>query len=460
MVWHVDNEQGPAPPGRESGHDSQQPTGGGPDMLIVPYDGAKKAGRAVFGIILLALFATLVFNDEFALHLIGVAGFMTTLLFLAEWLATSAITLEPDRIVKRRLFFGDTVIPSRRAVMTMDLHTIRFYHGNTVNRRERITIRLSMIAESSRDAIVEYADTRYEIRLAEVKGGEGEGTTQEGSGTGKGRKIGTLLLEPYTRAISIYRSALGFMGTFFAIAVITVGTSDDFAGLAPELPAFTVRLVCILLAVGAYPLLRMINPANAAGGDGSSPVSVAKLPWSQRFKGLENHTTASAVVVTGVFTLGFVLFMQFGNILDFYLFQAVGMLYYLDFYPHLSVWERLSEGRREQAAETGTALLVDPPPTRRRSLQVSLVVMGALAVSSYGQSHNYLYKNKKDCLDDWGSEQSCTEPPTGSGYYQSGYYFGPRYGTYYRSSNHSVGAVPVSRGGFGALGSFHASFGG
>jgi hypothetical protein len=102
-----------------------------------------------------------------------------------------------------------------------------------------------------------------------------------------------------------------------------------------------------------------------------------------------------------------------------------------------------------------------PAAARRRSLQVSLVLVGALAVSSYGESQHYLYKSKKDCLDDWGSEQECKEPPAGSGYYRSRYYFGPRYGSYQTGRpTHSVGSVAVSRGGFGSLGGFHASFGG
>jgi hypothetical protein len=86
--------------------------------------------------------------------------------------------------------------------------------------------------------------------------------------------------------------------------------------------------------------------------------------------------------------------------------------------------------------------------------------MGALAMTSYGQSNNYLYKSKKDCLDDWGSEQSCVEPPPGSSHYRTGYYYGPRYGSYTRTGSRSIGAVSVSRGGFGSLGSFHSSFGG
>jgi uncharacterized protein YgiB involved in biofilm formation len=94
-------------------------------------------------------------------------------------------------------------------------------------------------------------------------------------------------------------------------------------------------------------------------------------------------------------------------------------------------------------------------------MQVSLVLMGTLAVASYGDSRHYLYKNRKDCLDDWGgNEQDCREPDRSSHYYRSGYWYGPRYGQGGVRAARAVGSTTVSRGGFGSLGSFHASFGG
>jgi hypothetical protein len=431
-----------------------------PASLTIPYESSKKVIRAIIGFLEMCLFLTCLFSDEFVLHLIGVTGLVFVLAFLVEWLATTEIVLEQDRIVKRRMFFGETVIPARRAVIVMDNFTIRFFHGSTVNSRERITIRRAMIAAKASDRIVEFADKQYDIRLSKTSTEEGSATF-EGSATGRGRKVGGLLLEPFTKSVNTYRLAIVTMTIAVGIAIIVVGVSDTFPGVAPGLPAFAVRLAAGLLALAAYPLLGKLNLVNGSVRFDSILVNSAQLPWNLRFRDVERCSSQSALIISAVAALGFTIFLLFGNILDLYLFITVCTFYYLDFFPRLSVWERLGEGRREQADGAETAQLMVPVPTRRRSMQVSLALMGVLAVSSYGESHNYLYKSKKDCLDDWGSEQSCTEPQQGSPYHRSGYYYGPRYGSgYSRSTSRSVGTVSVSRGGFGSLGGLHASFGG
>jgi hypothetical protein len=448
--------------GDEGQEDAQwQPAEGGNDgeTVTVTYEAGRKMVLAMVGALLMGISLFMIGSGQFVLHLIGVAGCVTVFLFLVEGLSTTAITLAPDRVGKRRIFFGETVIPARRVFMAIDQHTVRFYHGSTVNRRERITIRRAMISSESYGQIVYYAETRYGIQLKAEKTGEGDSETRQGSAAGKGRKVSPLILEQFTAACSSYRFAAATMAVCAVIAVIAVGVADDFSGVAPALPAYWIRIAGILLALGAYPLLKRLDAADGAAA-GDSPISPSKLPISQRFKGLATNAFTSAIIVAAVACLGLLLFLLFGNLLDLYLFMAAAVLFYRDFYPGLSAWERLSEGRVEMPAETVQGPLVDPAPARRRSMQVSLVVMGALAVTSFGQSQQYLYKNKKDCMDDWGSEQSCQEPTQGSRYYRTGYYYGPRYGTLNRSGSRAVGAVSVSRGGFGSLGSMHASFGG
>ena len=427
-------------------------------LLAVPYDRSSKFRRAVFGTLGLLVLAMLVCSGIFVLHLLGLLCFVIAAVFLFDSLFTTQIIFAADRIVKQRWLFGEIVVPVRRAVMTRDQHFIRFCHGGTVNRSERITIQLSMISARERDAIGRVAAESYDIHLAKAGKGAGESTSLEGGATGRGRKVSSMLLDEFGGTVATYRYAAWFMLIFLAIGIITIGVSDDFAGVAPGLPAFWIRLVFIGLTLAAYPLLKRLNRAGDGGDDGSSLAEIAKLPWNQRFKGLDNSATFSATLIASIAFLGFLSLILFGNIIDLYLFLIVATVYYLDFYPRLSVWERVSEGRKEPSADSE---LTEPPLARRRSMQVSLVVMGVLAMGSYGQSQNYLYKSKKDCMDDWGSEQSCQEPQAGSRYYRTGYYYGPRYGTMFRSgSNHSVGVASVSRGGFGSLASFHGSHGG
>ena len=104
---------------------------------------------------------------------------------------------------------------------------------------------------------------------------------------------------------------------------------------------------------------------------------------------------------------------------------------------------------------------------RRSSIQVSLVLIGVMALAGCGKDNRHVYKNKQDCLDDWANDpKNCEEiKPDDKNYrsYGHGYFYGPRYTlgrTYSGQGSRSVSTVSVSRGGFGSLSSFHSSFGG
>ncbi len=97
---------------------------------------------------------------------------------------------------------------------------------------------------------------------------------------------------------------------------------------------------------------------------------------------------------------------------------------------------------------------------RRATLQISLVLIGLVTVAGCGEKQQRsVYKNRQDCLDDWGgNDKDCQEPQQGSQHYRTGYYYGPNYGGAYRPSR-SVGVTSVSRGGFGSIGHFFSSGG-
>ncbi len=99
---------------------------------------------------------------------------------------------------------------------------------------------------------------------------------------------------------------------------------------------------------------------------------------------------------------------------------------------------------------------------RRSTLHVSLVLIGVMGLAGCSEQKRHVYRTKQDCVEDWGSEKDCEEPPAGSPYYHSGYWYGPRWsgsGSTWHGSR-SISSVTVSRGGFGRLGSFHSAFGG
>ena len=121
--------------------------------------------------------------------------------------------------------------------------------------------------------------------------------------------------------------------------------------------------------------------------------------------------------------------------------------------------------------------------TRKRSAQVTLVLLGAAAISACGDQseHRDLYASKQDCVQDWGTETKCEPAPDGAAssggrtHTGGGYFWGPRYSSNsYRSGNsgssigsqgparsgsRAIGSNSVSRGGFGSSSSAHSSSG-
>jgi uncharacterized protein YgiB involved in biofilm formation len=98
---------------------------------------------------------------------------------------------------------------------------------------------------------------------------------------------------------------------------------------------------------------------------------------------------------------------------------------------------------------------------KRATLQISLVLIGCAVLAGCGsEQQRKVYRNKQDCLDDWGgNEKDCEPAPRSSSHF--GYFYGPFYrGTLAGGRGmRSIGSVSVTRGGFGSLGSFHASGG-
>ena len=106
---------------------------------------------------------------------------------------------------------------------------------------------------------------------------------------------------------------------------------------------------------------------------------------------------------------------------------------------------------------------------RRSTLQITLVLIGSMLVAGGcgKKDERHVYKNKQDCLEDWGNdEKNCEEVKQNDPNYRSyghGFFYGPRYTmgrTYPGQGSRAVRTVSVSRGGFGSLSSFHSSFGG
>ncbi len=405
------------------------------ETFVVEYPWSKKLIAIFFSLLFLPMFQAFTEEGLFAFEVIVAVIFVIAVWYLSDLILTRTITFSPHKIVKNG-YFSQTEIRTDELIMDVNEQNIRFFHATEKNHRESVKIRRYMVAADDCADILKYAADIYHV------------TGKRKTGTAATGKKGTssLALVEYHKAVSSYRMTLACLVIFSLIALFTAGFSDKFYGLAPGIPAFPVRLLCIALTISVFFLQKRL----ASTGDVKSKGALLEV----RLKQADRSSFICAGAANGVALLGLLLFLLFGNLFDFYLFLLVGVLYFYDFYPRFSQWELAV---RDSAPAPSEAVSVP----RRRSLQVSLVLMGALAVTSYGESKHYVYANRKDCVDDWGDGKDCQQAPAGSSHYGSShYYYGPRYGSVGGRAIRSVGVGTISRSGFGSLGSFHASFGG
>lgn len=410
------------------------------ETFTVEYPFLMKAGLLIVPLIMLPLLQSFLEEGFFLLEIAAVGGIIAGVWYTADCLFTSGFTLSPDGIVKRGIF-GRTTLPAGALLMAVDNQSIRFFHGSQQNLRESVKIVRYFIAAEDAADIIKYAEDVYHVGA----------NARRASGPAKNNAhTSRLALIEFQKAVSSYRSMSVFPVIFAVIAFFTVISSDKFFGFAPELPSFPVRIVCMGLAIAGFLLARWISPVSGQDKGANS------LTVESRMKKAKNAALVSAAAASGIAFLGLVLLFLFGNTLDFYLFMLVGFLCSYDHYPRLSTWEQAVHDAAAKSGKEERVGVVSP----RRSLQVSLVLMGALAVASHGESRHYIYNNRQDCLNDWGDGKDCTEAPPGSNYYGTHTYYGPRYGSGGGRVTHAMGVGTISRGGFGSLGGFHASFGG
>jgi hypothetical protein len=405
------------------------------ETFVVEYSWSKKIVALLCSFFVLLMFKVFLEEALFVLEVFMVVGFVAGIWYLSDLILTRNITFTPHKIVKNG-YISQTEIRTDELVLDVNEQNIHFFHATEKNIREAVKVRRVMISIDDCADILKYAADVYKVSAKK----------KTVTSSGSKNKAGSLAAVEYHKAVSAYLMTTAFFIVWSLIALFTAGLASKFYGLTPELPAFAIRLTFIFIAIACFFVQKRLSSTSAVNSKGT--------PLEMRLKQAEHASFLNSVISNGVVLLGLLLFLMFGNLLDFYMFLLVGILYYFDFYPRFSLWEMAVHDYAAVPA-------VEVSLPRRRSIQVSLVLMGALAVTSYGENQHYLYSTRKDCVDDWGDGKDCREVPHGSGGHYSGTrYYGPRYGSGGGTSTRSIGVGSISRGGFGSLGSFHGSFGG
>jgi len=354
--------------------------------------------------------------------------FEVTLVLLASYsawniidiLSTRSISFYPDKIVKTG-YLGQTTIPAC-ALITTDRHQeqiTRFFHGSDKNIRESIKVYSWFLSQELRLWLENYQRNVYHTdNFANTPNSENTKASLE-----------------FKRAVSSFRAMAVLTAVYLLIYVFNAtylhGHYPVFNGYAPNLPSVPLRLLFIGIALLCYRLLQRL----------AASLPPEPCTYTVKIKHGRNKAFDSALVANGVIWLGLPLFLLCGNKLDFYLMLLIGAGYYYDFYPRLSEVERLLQTNAPLTRSVQTTI-------PRRSLQVSLMLLGGLSLAGYAGNPADFRIRQNNCKDNNGNATECQSS------------FGGGSGSSYRSIGSSDNHSSTRRGGFGFFGGSHFSFGG
>ncbi|QBC28517.1 hypothetical protein U737_17290 [Methylomonas sp. LW13] len=337
--------------------------------------------------------------------------------------STISITFYPDKIVKR-MWFGQITIPTHALMDVISRspssgESLRFFHGSSKNIRESIQVAGYFLSPELRLWLDSYRRNIYRL----------------GGFSSRPLSSNSAVCVEFDKAVSSFRFMAVLTGVYLLVYVIYATMLywqyPLFTGYAPQLPAWPVRLLFVAIALAAYPLLQtLVKP----------PIGVSN--YTVRVALAQQRAFRSTLIANGVAWLGLPLFLLCGNRLDFYLLLSIGALYHYDFYPRLSTWESVLQA----APETRPVQAAVP----RRSMQVSLALLGGLSLANYHGNPDDFRIRQQDCVDDQGNPIECRSSGGHGGGSSS------RYSGNGSADSHSS----VRRGGFGFFGGSHSSFGG
>ncbi len=340
-----------------------------------------------------------------------------------EILGTRSVTLYPDKIVKNG-YFSQTILPVYALVLDTrdEAQTNCFFHGSKKNIRESIKLSNWYLSVELKLWLDSYLRKVYRL-----------GTIQR-----KQTSPNSAANIEFERAVAAIRTleflTAGYLLSYVIFATYLSWHYSVFNGYALMLPEWPIRALFIGMALAVHPALRYF----------AKPLSAEHSTYTTKVQRAQRRIFQTALVANGLAWLGLPLFLLFGNKLDFYLLLLIGMAYHYDFYPRLSEWEKL--------------LGIDTPGNQgviasipRRSLQVSLALLGGLSLATYAGNPNDFRIQQRDCQDQNGNPVACQN---------SGGHGGSSSGSSYRGNNSADNHSPVRRGGFGFFGGSHGFSGG
>lgn len=393
------------------------------NTLTIVYSPWKKL-LAFLGLGLALLFCWVALKSDLFIvetSLVVIAAFIVW--DLLDTLLTRSICFHADKIVKTG-YLRETAIPTHAliAVTNQRQQTSRFFHGSDRNIGESIKVKAWFISPELRLWLESYQRNIYRL----------------GGFTHKPASAKSAACVEFERTTASFNFLFAAILAYLLIYVVYASCLSDqylvFNGYASGLQALPIRSLFYAFALAAFWLLQSWAGMQPAERNSS---------YANRVQHARRSAFRSALTACAVAGMGLPLFLLFGNKLDFYGLLFIGFAYYYFFYPRLSAWEKLLQA-------DDFALHAYPPQARppRRSLQVSLALLGGMSLAAYLAESNPMRIADRECRDEYGNIKQCPSSNSSGG---SGSWGG---------GGDSDSRGSVKRGGFGSFGHAFSSFGG
>ncbi|MGD0959512.1 MAG: hypothetical protein ABSB19_06870 [Methylomonas sp.] len=340
------------------------------ETLTIRYLIHKKLLVCLFSVTIawLLLPATL-YSDFFIIEICVVLGLSWLVWRLFDIVTTQDITFYPDRIVKTN-FLRQTVLPSGALVLKSRRLSLCLYHAAESNIRESVVLAIGLIDPKTKSWLEGYLRDKYKISIYAAKYPPSKNAYQEFGKVLTTFSVLKILAGLYLCAYLIYATYLSRQPLVFN-------------GYAVDVSPLFLHLLFIVLAVFAN-LLSLELLKSAENRQPAPPLSV------RLYRARRGYLYA-ALIAALVAGMGLPLFLLTGDKLDFYAFFLVGVLYFHQFYPRLTLWEKI--------CKSNEALVIDESPAAspRRSLQVSLVLLGGLTLLTQNKQQTDFLINSHRC---------------------------------------------------------------
>lgn len=293
---------------------------------------------------------------------------------LFDIVTTVRVAFYPDKVEKVNILWK-TIIPTSNIVIQKKTECayISFSYGSQLNIRESLKVYPGFLKNDYKYVLVNYIKDVYGVAVDYIPKRRlisSEKRKNKDAANEEFEYVTSMFRQFYVFSIIYLAVYLGVQVYFDIESSVELKTDFNPNVLLARLSALALVVFC------HYKLRQLVS------------VIHVDMPVFLLLKKAANNYIFSVIVICGVAILGLPLFIYSANKLDFYVLYLISVLFFYEFYPRLSIIQRVAQGNRLTVLQNQKQLAVP-----RRSLEVSLVLAGSLAIAGHGERHMRVDQN-------------------------------------------------------------------